>query len=107
MRGLLAPGGWLVCTTPNDENLEAAMVFCPASGKIFHPMQHVRSWTAGSLAARMAAEGFADVAAWTTDFGADRKYFFRQWAVRQAKQVLRFPRKDPHLVAIGRVRGTA
>jgi len=103
LKSLLAPGGWLICTTPNDEDIDAAMVFCPASGKVFHPMQHVRSWTAETLTARLAAAGLGDTRSWTTDFGADLKLFPRQWAVRSAKRLMRFPYKDPHLVAIGRV----
>ena len=100
IKRLLRPGGRLVCTTPNDEDLERAMVFCPASGKIFHPMQHVRSWTADTLAARLGAAGFSPKRVYSTDFGADLRSFPRQWAVRVAKQLARFPRKDPHLVAI-------
>lgn len=39
------PGGVLVVSTPNRENLDLASVFCPVSGMLFHPWQHVRSFT--------------------------------------------------------------
>jgi len=102
IRSLLAPGGQLICTTPNDEDLESAMVFCPVSGKVFHPMQHVRNWQPATLAAQLRAAGFADVVTTVTDFGADIHHSRRHWMVRTAKKLLPFPYKDPHLVARAR-----
>lgn len=55
---LLKPGGRLLLTTPNDEDLVAASKFCPECGAKFHERQHVRSWTAQSLSACLAANGF-------------------------------------------------
>jgi 2-polyprenyl-3-methyl-5-hydroxy-6-metoxy-1,4-benzoquinol methylase len=103
IRSLLAPGGQLICTTPNDEDLESAMVFCPVSGKVFHPMQHIRNWQPATLAARLREAGFADVVTTVTDFGADFRSFRRQWVVRTAKKLLPFSYKDPHLMARARV----
>lgn len=47
---VLRPGGWLLLTTPNAENLQAQTVFCPQCACEFHRWQHVRRWTARSLA---------------------------------------------------------
>lgn len=61
-RRVLRPGGHLVVTTPNDENLRKAEVMCPECGCIFHNMQHLRSWSARSLVRyinRFGFEGFA------------------------------------------------
>lgn len=33
-------GGALIITTPNEENLEDNMVYCPVSNTIFHRWQH-------------------------------------------------------------------
>jgi 2-polyprenyl-3-methyl-5-hydroxy-6-metoxy-1,4-benzoquinol methylase len=55
---MLRPGGFLVVTTPNDEDLPSARVLCPDCGGIFHPWQHMRSWTESSLRAEMEAYGF-------------------------------------------------
>ena len=41
----LKPGGVVICTTPNDENLSEQEVFCPVTRKTFHRYQHVRSFT--------------------------------------------------------------
>lgn len=43
------PGGYLIVSTPNNENLEFSKVYCPASDYLFHPWQHVRSFTSLQL----------------------------------------------------------
>jgi hypothetical protein len=55
---LTRPGGILVVTTPNNEDLELGMVYCPVSNTLFHRWQHVRSFTDISLAALLAQYGF-------------------------------------------------
>lgn len=55
---LLRPGGMLLITTPNDEDLATSKKFCPECGAKFHEWQHVRSWTAQSLSACLGAYGF-------------------------------------------------
>lgn len=57
-RRLLKPGGHLVLTTPNEENLDASKIMCPDCGAVFHQVQHVRSWSADALARRVATHGF-------------------------------------------------
>ncbi len=59
---MLVPGGILVITTPNDEDLELNMAYCPISNKIFHRWQHVRSFTAGSLKDLLAKYGVEELA---------------------------------------------
>jgi SAM-dependent methyltransferase len=48
---LLAPGGCVVATAPNGEELVLEHVRCPDCGATFHRWQHQRSLTAESLAA--------------------------------------------------------
>jgi len=55
---LLKPGGHLVLTTPNEENLDASKIICPNCLTVFHQMQHVRRWSADILAAEVAKYGF-------------------------------------------------
>lgn len=55
---LVESGGVLVVTTPNNEDLARSMVYCPVSNLTFHRWQHVRSFTAESLAQLLAKYGF-------------------------------------------------
>jgi len=55
---ILRPGGHLIITVPNAEDLEANSVACPECGCVFHRMQHLQRFTAESLAQRMTAAGF-------------------------------------------------
>jgi SAM-dependent methyltransferase len=48
---LLAPGGYVVATAPNGEELVLEHVRCPDCGATFHRWQHQRSLTPESLAA--------------------------------------------------------
>lgn len=45
----LKPGGYLILTTPNAEDLEANKKTCPDCGCTFHPWQHVQSWSEHTL----------------------------------------------------------
>ena len=58
-RQLLAPDGIAIITTPNDEDLHASETYCPHCDQVFHRWQHLRSWTAESLAAAVSTNGFA------------------------------------------------
>jgi 2-polyprenyl-3-methyl-5-hydroxy-6-metoxy-1,4-benzoquinol methylase len=99
---MLKPGGWLVVTTPNDENLAAAEVYCPVSKIAFHPMQHVRSWNRRSLLSFLTGCGFSEVKCIETDFQA-LPYHSKSEAIKRAlKRVLYQSYKDPHLVAFAR-----
>jgi SAM-dependent methyltransferase len=58
IRRLLHPGGYLILTTPNQENLERSQHICPDCGARFHSMQHVTSWTADSVSEILCEHGF-------------------------------------------------
>lgn len=51
-------GGYLVITTPNDEDREANKTICPDCGCIFHRWQHQRSFTAESLKNELKKHSF-------------------------------------------------
>ena len=60
-RRVLAPGGALVLTTPNEENLEREHVLCPECGCTFHRWQHRRSWSPATLSGALLQAGFGTV----------------------------------------------
>lgn len=64
----LRPGGRLVVTTPNAEDLDRSMVYCPVSNLLFHRWQHVRSITPQWLEATLAAHGFRVVLTHLVEF---------------------------------------
>ncbi len=55
---ILRPGGLLIVTTPNQEDLQAGHVMCPDCGCVFHTIQHVRSWSADSVTELLASHRF-------------------------------------------------
>ena len=62
------PGGILIVTTPNNEDLDLNMTYCPTSNTLFHRWQHVRSFTPGSLASLLAGYGFEEIATHQLEF---------------------------------------
>lgn len=62
------PGGILVVTTPNNEDLELGMSYCPISNTLFHRWQHVRSFTRDSLAELLADHDFEEVVTHHVEF---------------------------------------
>lgn len=93
MRRLIKSGGMALFTTPNDENLELAMTYCPFCEAEFHKVQHVRSFTAESLTALLQAQGFDVMFCQNINFHEFQKYpnlspvgemsfkLFREWFV--------------------------
>jgi len=94
-RRILKPGGHLVLTTPNDEDLQAAKRMCPECGAVFHQMQHVRSWSRETLTAFVAAQGFDCASAEATLLNPHKGVVGVAYKLRHAR------RKRPHLVYIG------
>jgi 2-polyprenyl-3-methyl-5-hydroxy-6-metoxy-1,4-benzoquinol methylase len=108
IRDMLANGGILIVTTPNDEDLSKMQVMSPESGKLFHRWQHVRSFTTSSLAELLRPRGFQVLESGTTDFGVYVRAHRRttplsRRMVRSLKWSLIPHRyKPPHLYAVAK-----
>jgi SAM-dependent methyltransferase len=89
---LLAPGGHVVATAPNAEDLVLEDVHCPDCGATFHRWQHQRSLTAASLAALFP--GFEPVQTEALDWGDARR--------SRLRRLLRRGGGVPHLLYVGR-----
>jgi SAM-dependent methyltransferase len=97
MKRLAKPGARIAFTTPNEEDLSAAMVYCPVADVVFHRWQHVRSWSAAGLAEHMRARGFAVVDVVATDLSVGSA----RYALHRLKsRVLNRPLSCPHLLGI-------
>jgi SAM-dependent methyltransferase len=58
LRRVVRPGGVVLLTTPNSENLRDQTVFCPNCCSEFHRWQHVRRWTSETLRQRLVMLGY-------------------------------------------------
>lgn len=95
---VLKPGGHLVLTTPNNEDLDASKVMCPECGGVFHRIQHIRSWTANTLADHVRQLGFEPLMVEGTILSPYNG--LKGWLYKLTYLLVRGRR--PHLVYIGK-----
>jgi len=101
IKRVLRPGGVVLVTTPNAENLPGSTHQCPDCGAEFHRYQHVRSWTAATLARALTDVGLTPVSVRAT-----RLVENASGVERIARRVYyRLRRQAPRLVAIARAGG--
>ena len=68
IHSFVRPGGLLIVTAPNNEDLDLGMAYCPVSNTLFHRWQHVRSFTDRSLADLVSQYGFEEIASHHVEF---------------------------------------
>jgi SAM-dependent methyltransferase len=101
VRRILRVGGFLVVTAPHDEDLDIVKTICPDCGCIFHPWQHVNSFTATPMTNLLQDHGMKCVVCTGTTLGGGwPKKVLR--LIRQTFRRNRQPVVEPHLIYIGR-----
>jgi 2-polyprenyl-3-methyl-5-hydroxy-6-metoxy-1,4-benzoquinol methylase len=102
IRGMLSPDGIAIFTTPNDENREANMILCPATGQVFHRWQHVRSWSSASLSKRLRDRQFDVLHVIETNFAGRRPRTPLAYLKKIVKRLAFGDPGRPHLICIAR-----
>lgn len=97
LQRIVRPGGHVIVSTPHNEDLKASHSVCPECGARYHKMQHVSTWTAGTMSAAMEQVGWETVRSKPTllpeaSFVSHWKVFFSNLTGRKQK----------HLVYVGR-----
>jgi cyclopropane fatty-acyl-phospholipid synthase-like methyltransferase len=95
VRRLLAPGGVVVATSPNAEDLRAESVRCPDCGGVFHQFQHQRSLDPRSIAQLFESHDFTTQKSEGVYWGLTPYAVVRTWLRNPG----RLPR--PHLLYVG------
>jgi SAM-dependent methyltransferase len=96
-RRVLRLGGRVVITTPNAEHLGDAYVICPNCACVFHPVQHMQSFSKTTIRTMMERADFRTVLCRPTYFSQHAGLRARLERVRRFAQS--YPK--PHLLYIG------
>ena len=106
-RRILKKNGYLLLTTPNDENLEANSIFCPNCETQFHTIQHVRSLSVSSISTMLDTNGFKVERIWLGEFFFKTKRGFvieilrKVWfAIRKLREGRNKNLKQPHMMVL-------
>lgn len=99
VKRMINPGGKIIFTTPNNENLEDSEVYCPVCEHTFHRWQHMRSWSAESLSAVLKTNGLNVINCYGTDFSAAIPDAFLKKVKHRIRNFF-FSQPAPHLVAV-------
>lgn len=103
---VLRPGGLLVVTTPNDEDLDAKKVACPECGCVFHRVQHLESIGASLMSRLLDEHGFEPVHVEAVNFRHFPDLPVGRMVAGAAARfpALGAPSRPPHLVGVARRR---
>ncbi len=95
---VVRPGGVLIVSVPNAEDLDARAIACPECGCVFHRVQHLRRFTAASLGEELSQHGFAPH--WIRDFNlAAYAGGFLRRLLQPVRPLLFGPGPRPNLLA--------
>lgn len=93
---LLKPSGLLIITTPNKEDLNKSLRFCPDCGAKYHEWQHIRSVDFDFLSNTLKNTGLSPFK--RLEFNVSRNYFV--WRIREfVRRIIGRNRDEPNLFA--------
>ncbi|MFZ1941266.1 MAG: class I SAM-dependent methyltransferase [Terracidiphilus sp.] len=106
---IVKDGGYLMVSTPNNEDLSRQTVLCPECGAIFHDTQHVFRYTEQGLEDLMREIGFSKVLSLQTFLPKYRNLYRRIRFILSSLngRLQNRPFVPPHLIFIGRKRSGA
>lgn len=96
---VVKPGGYLIITTRNEENLNSLKVICPDCGGMFHRVQHVRSFSRESISNDLAKFGFQKELCESKDLS--RRELIRK-GVEYYRKLKNLQHLNPNLIYIGK-----
>lgn len=94
---LLKEGGYLVITTPNNEDLDASKIICPDCGCIFHKWQHQRTWTTVSLKEEIEKYSFVTKKAQSIYWASAKRRFLYNIMKRPKDRLFYIGRKEKYV----------
>jgi 2-polyprenyl-3-methyl-5-hydroxy-6-metoxy-1,4-benzoquinol methylase len=104
---ILKEGGYLLLTTPHDEDLESNSIVCPNCETEFHSVQHVRSFTSKSITDLLLSEGFEVENIWLGEFffstkrGQVIETIRKTWfIIRRLRENQKTSTKQPHMMVL-------
>ncbi|MCL2019397.1 MAG: class I SAM-dependent methyltransferase [Oscillospiraceae bacterium] len=95
---LLKPGGYLIVTVPNEEDLNDSSVCCPDCGCKFHTVQHIKSFSSESIV-NAFGDGFSLIKVSATRF-AEKGFRMKIMSFLLNANSFIYKRKKPHLICI-------
>lgn len=102
IRAMLASDGLVIITTPNEERLERSQIYCPCCDHVFHRYQHMRSFSAATLAQVVRVHGLEPIKTFTKDFSRQPWWHPKQIVRDLITIISGVSRQQPHLVCIAR-----
>lgn len=106
-RRVLKKNGYLLLTTPNEENLKENSIFCPNCETQFHSVQHVRSLSTASISKMLNENGFKVEKVWLGEFFFATKRGLAieilrkiRFGARKLKEIKNKDLKQPHMMVL-------
>jgi SAM-dependent methyltransferase len=103
VRRFVKPGGRIVVSTPNNEDLDLGSAYCPVSNRLFHRWQHVRSFTPKNLEETFSGCGFRRVFLGLADFSNERTVYDMLYSAAEREKLVRdYLKSRPDTAALER-----